>query len=247
MMMTQAEAPPSAGMPPGLRPTGSCMPACTLGDRRLMASDTMAGQPYAGMHGFASLARTPPVAEAKKVFDALSAGGKVTMPMADLLGRVASACSSTASAPPGCSTPASRRRWAEAGRPPAALTARAAAALARSDRGRRAWLRRAPRRRAAAGSPRRRRLALEHGQADAGRDADQGVADAHRRAQRLHHLHRHHLGIGRFSQAFEDDGELVAGEPGDGVDAAHRREQPLGDDPEQRVAGAVAARVVDAP
>ena len=44
MMMTQAEAPPSPGMPAG-SPDRIMHASLTLGERRLMASDTMAGQP----------------------------------------------------------------------------------------------------------------------------------------------------------------------------------------------------------
>jgi PhnB protein len=47
----------------------------------LMASDWMAGQPYDGMKGFSLALAYPTVAEAKKVFDALAEGGKVTMPL----------------------------------------------------------------------------------------------------------------------------------------------------------------------
>ena len=41
----------------------------------------MAGQPYEGMKGFSLALAYPTAAEAKKVFGALSDGGKVTMPM----------------------------------------------------------------------------------------------------------------------------------------------------------------------
>ena len=80
MMMTQAEAPPSAGVPPG-SPDRILHASLKLGDRILMASDSMPGEQDHGMHGFAlSLSYGTP-AEGKKVFDTLSAGGKVTMPM----------------------------------------------------------------------------------------------------------------------------------------------------------------------
>ena len=49
--------------------------------RVLMASDAMPGQPYGGMKGFSLSLAYPTVADAKKVFDALSDGGNVTMPM----------------------------------------------------------------------------------------------------------------------------------------------------------------------
>ncbi len=52
----------------------------TLDDRMLMASDWMAGQKYPGMGGFAISLMYPTVDEAKKVFDAFSQGGQVTMP-----------------------------------------------------------------------------------------------------------------------------------------------------------------------
>ena len=46
-----------------------------------MASDTMPGQPYTGMHGFGVALAFDTVAEAKRVFQALSAGGTVGMPL----------------------------------------------------------------------------------------------------------------------------------------------------------------------
>ena len=46
----------------------------------LMASDSMAGQPYSGMHGFSLSLSYPTAAEGQRVFDALAAGGQVTMP-----------------------------------------------------------------------------------------------------------------------------------------------------------------------
>ena len=80
MMMTHADAPPSAGVPPG-SPERIMHASLALGDRRLMASDTMKGEAYAGMHGFSIALSYPSVDEAKEVFAALSAGGKVNMPM----------------------------------------------------------------------------------------------------------------------------------------------------------------------
>ena len=52
-----------------------------LDGRALMASDTPVGQPHPGMNGFALSLNYPAPAEARRVFDALAAGGKVTMPM----------------------------------------------------------------------------------------------------------------------------------------------------------------------
>jgi PhnB protein len=50
-----------------------------LDGRALMASDTPADQPNPGMNGFALSLNYPTPAEARRVFDALAAGGKVTM------------------------------------------------------------------------------------------------------------------------------------------------------------------------
>jgi PhnB protein len=50
--------------------------------RNLMASDTPPGQPAPAMAGFALSLNYPSAQEAGKAFDALSAGGKVIMPMA---------------------------------------------------------------------------------------------------------------------------------------------------------------------
>ena len=47
----------------------------------LMASDAMPGQPYEGMRGFSVVLVYPAVDEARRVFDALSEGGQVVMPM----------------------------------------------------------------------------------------------------------------------------------------------------------------------
>ena len=80
MMMTHADAPPSAGVPPG-SPERIMHASLALGERRIMASDTMKGEGYAGMHGFSVAVSYPSVDEAKKVFAALAEGGKVNMPM----------------------------------------------------------------------------------------------------------------------------------------------------------------------
>src|ERR1700704_4502192 len=47
----------------------------------LMASDWMDSNPYPGMRGFGIAAYYPKVDDAKRVFDTLSKGGKVNMPM----------------------------------------------------------------------------------------------------------------------------------------------------------------------
>ena len=50
--------------------------------RNLMASDTPPGQPATAPSGFALSLNYPSADDARKAFEALGAGGKVTMPMA---------------------------------------------------------------------------------------------------------------------------------------------------------------------
>jgi PhnB protein len=55
-----------------------------LGGRRLMASDTPPGShPHEGMKGFSLSLSYAGVDEARRTFDALAAGGQVTMPFAE--------------------------------------------------------------------------------------------------------------------------------------------------------------------
>ncbi|HEX7270589.1 MAG TPA: VOC family protein [Casimicrobiaceae bacterium] len=80
VLMTHAQSPLAANTPPGSE--NRIMHArLNLGDRVLMASDAMADHSYQGMHGFSLSLIYPTAAEARRVFDALSAGGKVTMPL----------------------------------------------------------------------------------------------------------------------------------------------------------------------
>jgi PhnB protein len=84
MMMNHADSPMGAQMPPGSANAERILHArLTLEGRALMASDSMAGQPYQGMHGFSISMSYPTVAEGRRVFDALAAGGRVDMPMQD--------------------------------------------------------------------------------------------------------------------------------------------------------------------
>lgn len=79
-IMTYDQAPGSQPCPAGAQ--DRVMHASLLvGDRRLMASDLPTDQPAPGMHGFALSLTYPSVDEARRVFDALCAGGKVTMPL----------------------------------------------------------------------------------------------------------------------------------------------------------------------
>jgi PhnB protein len=79
-MMTHAQSPIAGQTPPGS--ADRIMHArLDLDGRSLMASDSMAGQPYAGMKGFSLSLTYPTAAEAKRIFDALAEGGNVTMPL----------------------------------------------------------------------------------------------------------------------------------------------------------------------
>ncbi|HXX85827.1 MAG TPA: VOC family protein [Casimicrobiaceae bacterium] len=79
-MMTHAES-PLAGQGASAANADRIMHArLSLEGRSLMASDCMIGQPYSGMHGFSLSLIYPTVAEAKRIFGALSAGGRITMP-----------------------------------------------------------------------------------------------------------------------------------------------------------------------
>jgi PhnB protein len=82
-MLTYAESPVPAN--PGECGAGDpdrIMHAHLLIDgRNLMASDTPPGQPMPALGGFALSLNYPSADEARKIFDALAAAGKVTMPM----------------------------------------------------------------------------------------------------------------------------------------------------------------------
>ncbi|HUH92529.1 MAG TPA: VOC family protein [Casimicrobiaceae bacterium] len=79
MLMTNAESPAASQTPPadGKRIMHARL---SLDGRTLMASDWPTDRPYEGMRGFSLSLIYPTVAEAKRVFDALGDGGKVTMP-----------------------------------------------------------------------------------------------------------------------------------------------------------------------
>lgn len=79
-LMTHAESPVADQAPPG---SGSRIlhARLVIDGRALMASDSPAGGPYEGMNGFALSLHYADLAEARRVFDALSAGGRVNMPL----------------------------------------------------------------------------------------------------------------------------------------------------------------------
>ena len=79
-MMTHAEAPGGTQEPPGN--SDRIMHARLVLDDggAIMASDEMAGHPYAGMKEFKLSLTYKTAAEAQRVFDALAEGGQVNLP-----------------------------------------------------------------------------------------------------------------------------------------------------------------------
>jgi PhnB protein len=78
-MMTHGESPIADKLPPGSADR-ILHARLDFDGGVLMASDTMPSDSYQGMHGFAVSVIYPTAADAKRVFDALAKGGKVTMP-----------------------------------------------------------------------------------------------------------------------------------------------------------------------
>jgi PhnB protein len=79
-LMTHAESPMAAQTPPGS--ADRIMHArLDFDGGMLMASDSMAGQPYEGMKGFSLSLIYPTAAEGRRMFDALAQGGRIIMPI----------------------------------------------------------------------------------------------------------------------------------------------------------------------
>jgi PhnB protein len=79
-LITYAESPDPQHCPPGSKDR-IMHASIELDGRMLMASDTPAGEPYEGMKGISLALLYSGVNDARRAFDALAAGGKVTMPM----------------------------------------------------------------------------------------------------------------------------------------------------------------------
>jgi PhnB protein len=80
MMMTYGQSPDPQQCPPGSK--DRIMHSNLIIDgRKLMASDTPAGQPGAGMNGFSLSLAYQSADEAHRIFGELAEGGKVTMPV----------------------------------------------------------------------------------------------------------------------------------------------------------------------
>jgi PhnB protein len=81
MMMTNGQTPMADKMPPG-NENRIAHARLIIDQQVLMAGDAMVGcHPYEGMKGFNMTLSYPASAEAKRIFEALSEGGKVTMPL----------------------------------------------------------------------------------------------------------------------------------------------------------------------
>jgi PhnB protein len=79
-LMTHGESPVAAHTPPGS--LDRIMHArLTLDGHLLMGSDAMVGHAYSGMNGFSVSLICPTAAEAKRVFDGLADGARITMPL----------------------------------------------------------------------------------------------------------------------------------------------------------------------
>ncbi len=78
-LMTHAESPIAKDTPPGSADK-IIHARLTFDGGTLMASDWMVGQPYPGKHGFSLSLMYPTAAEAKRMFQVLAEGGKITMP-----------------------------------------------------------------------------------------------------------------------------------------------------------------------
>lgn len=80
MMMTYGESPDPDHCPPGSKDR-IMHASLSVDGRSLMASDVPADQADKGMNGFALSLNYSSADEARRIFDALAAGGKVIMPM----------------------------------------------------------------------------------------------------------------------------------------------------------------------
>jgi PhnB protein len=80
-MMTHAESPMAGQAPPGSADRILHARLVLDGGAVLMASDSMVGHPYEGMKGFSVSLTYPKAADARRVFEALTKGGRVTLPL----------------------------------------------------------------------------------------------------------------------------------------------------------------------
>ena len=79
-MMTFADSPMKDQVPPASA-TRIMHARLRIGDRVIMASDVLPGQPYEGIRNVHLALMYDDVEEGRRVFEALAAGGQVTMPV----------------------------------------------------------------------------------------------------------------------------------------------------------------------
>jgi PhnB protein len=80
MLMTYGES-PNGQLPPNVTADKIMHASLSFPGGSILASDDMSGQPYRGMSGFAISLSPKTAAEAKPLFEALSEGGHVIMPL----------------------------------------------------------------------------------------------------------------------------------------------------------------------
>jgi PhnB protein len=78
--MTQGESPMADQLPPGDKQR-ILHAHLEFEGNVLMAADCMSGMPYNGMHGFGLALNLADAAAAQPLFEALAAGGKITLPL----------------------------------------------------------------------------------------------------------------------------------------------------------------------
>ncbi|MPS77384.1 MAG: VOC family protein [Achromobacter sp.] len=82
-LILYADAPPDAGMP-ALSPEDMqrvMYARLALDEQTLLGSDATSGHPYPGKNGMALALVYPTVSDAQRVFDQLTEGGSITMPL----------------------------------------------------------------------------------------------------------------------------------------------------------------------
>jgi uncharacterized glyoxalase superfamily protein PhnB len=84
VLLPAADAPAAAGPPPPVTNATAIMHAAlTFGDTLLMGADDPSGRYDGNVNGMSVNCSAPDVAEAKRIFDALSLGGTVQMPLGE--------------------------------------------------------------------------------------------------------------------------------------------------------------------
>lgn len=82
-VMTFADGPPDAAPPGGVKPDAVMHASLTFGDHSLMGADDPSGGFDGSVHGMCVAFTLSDPSEAKRVFDGLSRGGEVQMPLGE--------------------------------------------------------------------------------------------------------------------------------------------------------------------